>query len=47
MSRGSKVDPQTSPLDDDDDSDVEFEKKMENGFGKKATKRIMYLMKEI
>jgi hypothetical protein len=36
MSRGSKVDSQTLPLDDDNDSDVEFDK-MVNGFGIKAT----------
>jgi hypothetical protein len=34
MGRGSKVDSQTMPLDEDDESDVEFEK-MVNGFGKK------------
>jgi hypothetical protein len=44
MVRGSKVDSQTLPLDDDNDIDVEFEK-MVNGFGKKAIKRIVYLMK--
>jgi hypothetical protein len=46
MARGSKVDTPTPPLDDDSESDLEFEK-MINGFGKKATKRIMSLMKEI
>jgi speckle-type POZ protein len=46
MARGSKVDTPTPPLDDDSESDLEFEK-MINGFGKKATKRIMSLMKEM
>jgi speckle-type POZ protein len=44
--RGSKVDTATLPLDDDSESDLEF-KKMINGFGKKATKKKMFLMKEI
>jgi hypothetical protein len=36
MARGSKVDTPTPPLDDDSESDLEFEK-MINGLGKKAT----------
>jgi hypothetical protein len=46
MARSSKVDIPTPPLDDDSESDLEFEK-MINSFGKNATKRIMSLMKEI
>jgi speckle-type POZ protein len=46
MTRGSKVDTPTPPLDDDSESDLEFEK-MINGFGKKATMKIIFLMKEI
>jgi hypothetical protein len=46
MARGSKVDTPTPPLDDDSESDLKFEK-MINDFGKKATKKIMFLMKEI
>jgi hypothetical protein len=45
MARGSKVDTPTPPLDDDSESDLEFEK-MINSFGKKATNKIMFLMKE-
>jgi hypothetical protein len=41
MARGSKVDTPTLPLDDDSESDLEFEK-MINGFGKKATKKIKF-----
>jgi hypothetical protein len=44
--RGSKVDTPTPPLDDDSENDLVFEK-MINSFGKKATKKIMFLMKEI
>jgi hypothetical protein len=44
--RGSKVDTSTLPLDDDSESDFDFEK-MVTIFGKKATKKIMFLMKEI
>jgi hypothetical protein len=46
MARSSKVDTPTPPLDDDSESDLEFEK-MINSFGKKATKKIMFLVKEI
>jgi speckle-type POZ protein len=46
MARGSKVDTPTPPLDDDSESDFDFEK-MITSFGKKATKKIMFLMKEI
>jgi hypothetical protein len=46
MARGSKVDTPTPALDDDSESDLEFEK-MINSFGKKATKKIMFLKKEI
>jgi hypothetical protein len=46
MARGSKVDTPTPPLDNDSESDLDFEK-MINRFGKKATKKIMFLMKEI
>jgi speckle-type POZ protein len=46
MARGSKVDTPTPPLDDDSENDLEFEKII-NSFGKKATKKIMFLMKEI
>jgi hypothetical protein len=46
MARGSKVDTPTPPLDDDNESDFDFEK-MITSFGKKATKKIMFLMKEI
>jgi hypothetical protein len=46
MARGSKVDTPTPPLDNDSESDLDFEK-MINSFGKKATKKIMFLMKEI
>jgi speckle-type POZ protein len=46
MASGSKGDIPTPPLDDDSESDLEFEK-MTNSFGKKATKKIMFLMKEI
>jgi hypothetical protein len=45
IARGSKVDTPTLPLDYDSESDLEFEK-MINRFGKKATKRIMSLMKK-
>jgi speckle-type POZ protein len=45
MARGSKVDTPTPALDDDSESDLEFEKMI--GFSKKATKKIMFLMKEI
>jgi hypothetical protein len=44
MARGSKVDTPTPPLDDDSESDFDFEK-MITSFGK-ATKKIMFLMKE-
>jgi hypothetical protein len=46
MARGSKVDTPTPPLDDDSENDFDFEK-MITSFGKKATKKIMFLMKEI
>jgi hypothetical protein len=46
MARGSKVDTPTPPLDDDSENDLDFEKII-NSFGKKATKKIMFLMKEI
>jgi hypothetical protein len=46
MARGSKVDTPTPPLDDDSENDLDFEK-MINSFGKKATKKMMFLMKEI
>jgi hypothetical protein len=46
MARGSKVDTPTPSLDDDSGSDFDFEKMITN-FGKKATKKIMFLMKEI
>jgi hypothetical protein len=46
MARGSKVDTPTPPLDDDSENDLDLEK-MINSFGKKATKKIMFLMKEI
>jgi hypothetical protein len=46
MARGPKVDTPTPPLDDDSESGVEFELII-NSFGKKATKKIMFLMKEI
>jgi hypothetical protein len=46
MARGSKVDTPTPPLDDDSENDLDFEK-MITSFGKKATKKIMLLMKEI
>jgi hypothetical protein len=46
MARGSKVDTPTPPLDDDSENDLDFEK-MINTFGKKATKKIIFLMKEI
>jgi hypothetical protein len=46
MARGSKVDTPTPPLDDDSENDLDFEK-MITSFGKKATKKIMFLMKEI
>jgi hypothetical protein len=46
MARGSKVDTPTPPLDDDSESNFDFEK-MITSFGKKATKKIMFLMKEI
>jgi hypothetical protein len=44
MARGSKVNTPTPPLDDDSESDFDFEK-MITSFGKKATKKIMLLMK--
>jgi hypothetical protein len=44
MARGSKVDTPTPPLDDDSENDLDF-KKMINIFGKKTTKKIMFLMK--
>jgi hypothetical protein len=46
MARGSKVDIPTPPLDDESESDFDFGK-MITSFGKKATKKIMFLMKEI
>jgi hypothetical protein len=46
MARGSKVDTPTPPLDDDSENDLDFEK-MITSFGKKTTKKIMLLMKEI
>jgi hypothetical protein len=46
MDRGSKVDTPTPPLDDDSENDFDFEK-MITSFGKKETKKIMLLMKEI
>jgi hypothetical protein len=46
MARGSKVDTPTSPLDDDSESEFDFEK-MITSFGKKTTKKIMFLIKEI
>jgi hypothetical protein len=46
VARGSKVNTPTPPLNDYSESDLEFEK-MINSFGKKATKRIIFLMKEI
>jgi hypothetical protein len=46
MARGSKVDTPTPHLDDDSQSDFDFEN-MITSFGKKATKKIMFLMKEI
>jgi hypothetical protein len=46
MARGSKVDTPTPPLDDDSENDLDFEK-MIDSFGKKATKKIIFLMKEI
>jgi hypothetical protein len=46
MARGCKVDTPTLPLDDDSENDLDFEK-MINSFGKKATEKIMFLMKEI
>jgi speckle-type POZ protein len=46
MARGSKVYTPTPPLDDDSESDFDFEK-MITSFGKKATKKIMFVMKEI
>jgi hypothetical protein len=46
MARGFKVDTPTPPLDDDSESDFDFEK-MITSFGKKATKKIRFLMIEI
>jgi speckle-type POZ protein len=46
MARGSKVDTPTPPLDGDSENDLDFEK-MINSFGKKTTKKIMFLTKEI
>jgi hypothetical protein len=46
MARGSKVDSPTLTLDDDSQSDFDFEK-MITSFGKKATKKIMFVMKDI
>jgi hypothetical protein len=46
MARGSKVDTPTPPLDDDSENDLDFEN-IFNSFGKKETKKIMFLMKEI
>jgi hypothetical protein len=46
MARGSKVDIPTPPLDDDSENDLDY-KKMIISYGKKATKKIMFLMKEI
>jgi hypothetical protein len=46
MARGSKVDTPTPPLVDDSENDFDFEK-MITSYGKKATKKIMLLMKEI
>jgi hypothetical protein len=38
MARGSKVDTLTLPLDEDDESDLEFEKVL-NGFGKRQLRK--------
>jgi hypothetical protein len=46
LARGSKVHTPTPPLDDDSESNFDFEK-MITSFGKKAIKKIMFLMKEI
>jgi hypothetical protein len=46
ITRGSKVDTPTPPLDDDSENDFDFEK-MITSFGRKATKKIVFLMKEI
>jgi hypothetical protein len=46
MARGSKVDTPTPLLDDDSENDFDFKKRI-TSFGKKATKKILILMKEI
>jgi hypothetical protein len=46
MAWGSKVDIPTPPLGDDSENDLDY-KKMIISYGKKATKKIMFLMKEI
>jgi speckle-type POZ protein len=46
IARGSMVDTPILPQDDDSESDFDFEK-MITSFGKRATKKIIFLMKEI